>query len=274
MGHPTEISQILERQHAWAARANLEVDAQGRVARLEDNLYQPLHPDTRAEYDRAAGNELAGDMRSVRSSAALVCNFFDPWRGRDAGALGTACAGDPRASSVAFERTFPTGLRGTPPHLDVVLEGSPTGPVAIESKFTEPYGPSHNAFRASYFGKPEIWRGLANCESIARRIAAGDLRFERLGAAQLLKHTLGLARAHGPKGFELLYLWFEVPGEAAARHASEIAAFAGEIGEEIRFRALTYQELVGRLGATGAADPEHLAYLADRYGFEARRRRL
>lgn len=165
----TELEQILEAQRRWAAGRGISVDGAGRTPELEDNLYQPLHPQTQAEFEKGAGNELEGDMRSLRSSAALACNVFDPWRERPLRPLATACGADPDLARLRFEATFPTGLRGTPPHLDVLLDGDGT-PTAIESKFTEIYSPGrHGGFAEAYFKREELWPpGLASARSLAR----------------------------------------------------------------------------------------------------------
>ena len=115
---------------------------------------------------------------------------------------------------------YPTGLGGVPPHLDVVIDRPGGAPLAIESKFTEVYSPAHNDFRPSYFEAPGLWDGFERTERLAVAIADGSTQFKHLGAAQLIKHALGLKHAHGPRGFRLLYLWYDWPGEIADAHKS------------------------------------------------------
>lgn len=266
------VERVLERQRRWASTRGLVVDGASRTEALEDNLFQPLNPATLQEYAQGAGNELEGDIRSLRSSAALACNVFDYWRGRDLSAIAEACGADPRVTEVSFERQFPTGLRGIPPHLDVVLEGNGALPTAIESKFTEIYGPDHGTFRPSYFERADLWEGLASCLDLAKEVRDGRAGFERLGVAQLIKHALGLRRAYGPKGFQLLYLWYEVPGDMATQHRAEIERFEERVGSEFAFAALSYDEVFGRLGPCASEHPAYMQYLADRYfGSEAGR---
>ena len=116
------------------------------------------------------------------------------------------------ADRLRFEVQYPTGLGGVFPHLDVVIDRQGGVPLAIESKFTEVYSPARNEFRPSYFEKPGFWEGFEQTEKLAQGIADGSERFEYLGAAQLVKHALGLKHAFGPEGFRLLYLWYEVAG--------------------------------------------------------------
>ncbi len=49
--------RIKESQRRWAD-ANIGEQDRGSVVRLEDNLYQPLTPQTRAQYERGDGDEL------------------------------------------------------------------------------------------------------------------------------------------------------------------------------------------------------------------------
>ena len=56
-------------------------------------------------------------------------------------------------ADIQFERTFPTGMLGTPPHLDVTLTTDSRRVIAIESKFLETY-PARTGvrpFRDTYF---------------------------------------------------------------------------------------------------------------------------
>jgi hypothetical protein len=127
------------------------------------------------------------------------------------------------------------------------------------------YSPAHNQFRPSYFEKPMLWEGFEQTEKLAQGIADGSERFESLGAAQLIKHALGLKNAFGPEGFRLLYLWYEWPGEIAGVHRAEIRRFAEAVGGDFDFAALTYQELFDGLRQIPEPRPGYVAYLEDRY---------
>ena len=96
-------------------------------------------------------------------------------------------------------------------------------------------------------------------------MGSGEKLFRHFDAAQLLKHALGLATQAGDK-FALLYVFYDWPCAEAEVHRAEVQDFASLVGSEVRFRALTYQELYRRLNAqAGAADGEYLAYLGRRY---------
>jgi hypothetical protein len=95
--------------------------------------------------------------------------------------------------------------------------------------------------------------------------------FHYLDVAQLLKHFLGLHRKFTADGFGLLYLWYDVPGSAAANeHRSEVERFSQAISPEVRFRSLTYQALFECL-LPSVEDTDYAAYLRSRYFHEASR---
>ena len=269
---PQALDRIIERQLRWAAISNLPLDEDGHAPFVSQNLFQPMNGGTRLEFEAGAGNEIAGDrpdMASARSSSALAVNVFDPWRAVDLTPLVLALGADPRCTRLRFEQPYPTGLRGTPPHLDVVLDDPSGGsclPTAIECKFSEPYSAHKDAFRPSYFAQPRIWDGLEQLRNLASAIDDHRDDFKHLGVAQLIKHSIGLRRAYGSNGFRLMYLWYAETGLESERHAAEIETFAGIAQDEIQFVVLTYQELFERLGdsqpAVGYLDYLRLRYFA------------
>lgn len=264
-----ELKEIISSQTAWAERHGIPFDGTNRCRAVEQNLFMPLMPRSHEEFGHGAGSELGtpddpGSMASLRSSSALAVNVFDAWRDADPGLMGPLVGAD-RAVGIRFEVQYPTGLGGVPPHLDVVMDQSSGVPLAIESKFAEVYSPAHNAFRSSYFDAPGLWEGFTQTRQLASAVADGSTEFDHLGAAQLVKHALGLKRAHGPNGFKLLYLWYEWPGEIAAAHRREIESFAEAIGDDFDFTALTHQELFDALRRIPQPRLGYVAYLEGRY---------
>ncbi|HEX6070099.1 MAG TPA: hypothetical protein VFZ18_09745, partial [Longimicrobiaceae bacterium] len=155
---PTATARGRVHQLAWAEAHGIGVDWQGYTLRLEDNLLQPLNDRTRAELVAGAGSELGidggrGKMQALHSSSALAVNVFDYWRDRPREPLERALGLESGIADIQFERTFPTGMLGTPPHLDVTLRTEDGGVIAIESKFLEVYPAKTQprAFRESYF---------------------------------------------------------------------------------------------------------------------------
>ena len=265
-----ELNEIITSQIAWADGRGLRLDRSKRCRTAEDNLFISLSPGSAEEFGDGAGNELGtpdapGSMASVRSSSALAVNVFDAWRGSDLAPLGRFLDADTTADRLRFEVQYPTGLGGVSPHLDVVIDRPGGAPLAIESKFTEVYSPAHNDFRPSYFESSELWSGFEQTRKLAETLAAGSEEFRYLGAAQLIKHALGLKNAYGPNGFRLLYLWYDWPGEIAEQHKSEIGRFVEAIDGEFNCAALTYQQLFEKLREVPEPRPGYLAYLEDRY---------
>jgi hypothetical protein len=264
------LQYIQRHQKAWADAVGVGYLANGRVPALSDNLFAPLNAATVAEYEAADGGELGrggvgGKMSSLHSSSALVCNVFDYWRGRQLEPLLAALGIPDSLNEIRFEQRFPTGLRGNPPNLDLLLSGKGGGRVtAIESKFTEPYQSNdHKGFAESYFRSAELWAGLERCRGLAE---AGNMQrnCQRLDAAQLLKHILGLRRAFGT-GFVLCYLWYDVPGSTAAeQHRAEVATFTEAVRCEVEFRSLTYQELF-KTFPPNVQESDYGKYLSARY---------
>ena len=166
-------------QRRWADAAGVDCDARGYVRDLAANLRAPLDAVTRAELER--GSELEptstrpGRIWSLTSSAALVVNVFDYWRGHDTAPLAAALGLPEGSPRLRFEEPLPTGLEGDPPTTDVALRW-PSGRVAaIESKFGEwlVRRPRNKAaFKRKYFPPgTDVWSaaGLPRCQELAGR---------------------------------------------------------------------------------------------------------
>ena len=269
-----EQQRVRHLQRSWAEAKGLRFDSEGYLPDVESNLRRPLSPTASADFSKGAGSEPARKMRALHSSSALLANFFDFWTGRDRSTLLAAMgiAGE-TVDSLRFERRFPTGLRGTPPHLDVTLELTSGSVVAVESKFTEHLslsGRGTSDFAAAYFPQGrKIWAsaGLPNCQKVAEAVQDHQTTYHALDVRQLLKHALGLATAQGDR-FSLYYMYYDCQGDKADQHRQELQSFSELIREEVRFSALTYQEAYNRLleaGKTGADYVNYMEYLGDRY---------
>lgn len=268
-------SLILGQQRAWAVDHKVAIDGAGYTEALDFNLFQPMRNDTLADFQRGSGDELGkngrrGKMLAIHSSSALAVNVFDYWRGRRLTWLVGALSLTSEPTSLRFEAQFPTGLPGNPPNLDLVLGLAGGRTVAVESKFTEPYGHANQTsrFKPKYFPSGNgLWHnhGLLRCQKLADQLNWNELRLQHLNAAQLLKHILGLAQSSVGE-FVLYYLWYAVPSGEASQHAAEVKAFADEVSPELDFRSLTYQELFfSALRDLGAEHSAYLKYLGERY---------
>jgi len=195
-----------------------------------------------------AGGELVGDtpkMHAAYSSAMLAVNSFARWRNNENDLRLLQLGGASGFTDLRFERKLATGLRGTPPHLDVLAENGSV--VAVESKCTE-YLAEHTAsFKDVYESKVDE---LADDSWVLeyKRLVENPRRFRFLNAAQLIKHYLGIKNGLGGRPAILLYLYWE-PSNADtsglfAAHREEVAQFGGELADsEVQFQSLSYPEL-------------------------------
>jgi hypothetical protein len=263
------LQAVKARQAAWVSTFG-PLDALGYAESLEANLCSTLSMATRREFARGSGSELSRKMRAPHSSSALVCNVFDHWRSHDTVPLQKALRLPEDILAITFEAQYHTGLRGTPPNVDVVLTLANGRVAAFESKFLEPYSTRSVAkpLEAVYLpGGCGLWarRGLSACQTLAESLRT-ESPFSVLDVKQLLKHALGLAREFG-NCFSLGYLWYELDTPLGAGHRDEIFRFAERVGSELGFVAMSYQELIRRLGAVvGSGDQAYLEYLSRRYG--------
>lgn len=246
-------------------------DADGYVAKVEDNLSPFVTlASIKDAFETGRGSELNGKMRAAHSSSALTVNTFGRWSD-DTAEL--SVAGYSNFSSLAFERQCSSGLGGTPPHLDVVLEGS-GGVLAIESKLIEYLTPKEPKFAESYFANIKDKRQSSTWYAEMQRIAkTSDYRF--LDAAQLIKHYFGLARTFADKPVTLLYLYWEPVNareiDAFRQHRDEIAVFSANVrSADVTFMSLSYPELWSAWGKL--RNPSwlgaHVAALESRYAAE------
>jgi hypothetical protein len=268
---------LLASQRRWAGARKLTVDERGYLPSYTDNLWRPLSLTAMECYDRGSGSELRpgrsrpAKMCALHSSSALVANVFDYWSERNTAplleALGAGLADEP----PRFEAQFPTGLDGNPPNLDITVRLRTGTTLAIESKFCEWVTPKSAAkppFKDKYFFPvPDLWAraGLPLSQRLASAIQGSDERFAHLDAPQLLKHALGLGMNLKDQ-FELWYLWYDWPSPESEKHRAEIERFESRVGLELRFRALTYQELFRALSERcGGEHADYLEYLRRRY---------
>lgn len=261
----------LQSQLEWAKKAGLKVDANGYVEKLEANLLQPLDPEARASFARGSGSELTSKMLALHSSSALVVNVFAHWCSNDAAPLAAALELPAPIVRIEFESQHPTGLPGNPPNLDVCLLLADGHTVAIESKFGEWLTrkiANTAPFKSKYFEtEGGAWASLdmPRCETLAKGMRDGQVQFEYLDAAQLLKHALGMGTPRG-SNFALVYLYYEWEVPQARKHRDELERFASLVDQCLRFRALSYQNLFAALAKACERQHEHyISYLHDRY---------
>lgn len=269
---------ILAAQTDWARQAGLTPDTRGYLSTVAANLREPMSPRAFAAFDKADGGELRdrgetpAKMRALHSSSALGVNVFSYWEDRpDLTPLLTAMGVSGAAGTLEFERKLPTGAGGTPPNLDVVITTADGALVGIESKFTEWMTPKPGPVKnlAPYLdGAESYWSRacMAAADRIARSVHQGTDVYHHLDVPQLLKHSLGLARASDGGKWVLRYIYFGASGPESVAHAEELTRFAERLSGDVNFRAVSYQILVPTLASASDVDPMYLGYLQTRYG--------
>lgn len=253
-----------------STRSGVDLNAAGYVSDFNQNLLAGVIPeDFEADLRQGSGRELDGKFRAAHSSSALAVNSFGPFR-RHASDLAIGDRHD--LSIVGFEQKCPVGLRrGTPPNLDLVLEG-PDQIIGVESKCTE-YLSVHAAdFSRAYSEQIVDARRESGWFAEMQRLSEAPDDYRWLDAAQLIKHAFGLSHTYPDKPVQLLYLYWEPPNAhefpVFGQHRSEVARFADRVaGSSPSFAAMSYSELWN--GWASAGPPawlmQHLARLEARY---------
>jgi hypothetical protein len=269
--------QLLNHQRSWAESVGLDVDTRGYLDSVDANLLQPLSQKTKLSFENGSGSELLdtpsrpAKMKALHSSSALAVNVFDFWVYRDPSALLSALGLDSgRLAAITFEEQFPTGLKGNPPNLDVALEYSDGHVIGVESKFSEwltPKSKNKAPFKPKYFSAEiGLWedKGLPQSQMLAEAMHTGEEFFRHLDVPQLLKHVLGMANQLGGL-FSLYYIYYDSNGPESDVHRQEVERFEGLVGDEVRFKARSYQELFSSLNEMGYDDETYMGYLHQRY---------
>lgn len=289
------------------------------LSNLSDNLFENLTEASIKCYHSGDGKETKDSktrlakMKALHSSSAIVVNLFQYWQGKDVCPILNACKLSSRTNKTGYMMknigsASPTATPITPhplnyeikfegqfeisknkslfprtPNIDVVIS-TPISDIAIESKFTEPYGSNkHKGLKQKYVDKISFWDGLPNLYELAKEISPDNTKFRYLDAAQLIKHILGLknngdkynsqikptrnGRRLFTRSFHLLYLWYDVTGKEGVEHRKEIEQFA-EIArkDHIKFSHITYQEVILKLAKEFyEGNEKYLAYMTERY---------
>lgn len=251
---------------------------QGYTILPEQNLIPRIERnDFWQDLDAGAGSELKDSARgpakfcAAFSSSALVVNAFAPFRHRP---KALEIAGIQRFDEACFEKTLPTGLGGTPPHLDFYASG-PSQVVCIESKFLEPLWPKAAKFAESYEGAIESLAESSWAE-VYRGLKTDPQQFEFLDTAQLVKHYLGMRYnlAGNGKKLVLLYVFWEPENVKDLvefrQHREEVGLLSRAVqNSAVRFVALSYKQLWNdwKCSSNWSGLRQHVSNLEDRYTF-------
>lgn len=218
-----------------------------------------VNPDyLRQRFGKSPGNEIAsGKFLSDESSARLAANCFGWFASQpEQLPIPSDCAVRGPAIRVEVEESLRFPWRGgLHPWLDAVIETDDTI-IAVESKRCEPFrvGAKKSAFSPAYWR--DVWGvEMAGWQNVRDALHEGRLQFSHLDAAQLVKHSLGLATqaARAGKQGKLLYVFAEpamvsgrmVSDEARRLHRAEIAEMISWVrGDKVPLYAVSYREWI------------------------------
>ncbi len=252
------------------------VDLNGYTERFDDAVLPAFSTELkeaiRADLAGKGGSELVArggspaKFHAAHSSACLAANVFGPWLiDHEDVPIGSGTF----VGETHLEVECPTGLRGTPPTLDCIVDGAKV--LAIESKCLETFAAHEADFKLAY---RTVIDDLADRTWHAEyeRLVEDPRRYRFLDAAQLVKQYLGLRRRFHDRPVTLAYLYWE-PVNATdlalcAIHAAEVAEFTQRVHDRrVRFVAMSYRQLWEDWTAEGRPEwlKEHVAALRQRY---------
>lgn len=205
--------------------------------------------------EKAGGKEVeSGKLASPESSAALAVNcvgwfihhpqLLPTFPGLDAAF--PACSVD-----VEYQARFPWA-GGRHPWLDAVVITN-THLIGIESKRFEPFRDKKKVSLSPAYDRPVWGDAMRPYERLRDRLRSGEIKFQLLDSAQLVKHAFGLvtdARRHKKRPV-LVYLYAEpmelqerpISKDMIALHRSEIQMFAQQVSDaEVQFHSLSYRD--------------------------------
>jgi hypothetical protein len=202
----------------------------------------------------AGGNEIeSGKLAHPESSAALAVNAFGWFIERPSlfPPLPGANMDDPvERVEIEYSARFPWA-GGRHPWLDAAIFTS-TRLIGVESKRYEPFRDAKSVSFSSAYDQPVWGSNMGRYSQVSRALRSGELKFDYLDAAQLVKHAYGLVTdgnrlAQRPT---LFYIFAEpigsrylITSDDHARHRTEISEFAAAIaGDTVDFGWSSYAD--------------------------------
>ena len=177
------------------------------------------------------------------TAMALVLNSFLPWLDQ-VEALQLADIG--RFQELNFDARCPTGVRGTPPHIELVASG-PAGVVGATACVFDYLAMRQSSLSAAYLTLT-VPPSLTPWITLMHASADGTDDFRYVDVPALSKLAVGLGRIFAFRPVRLLYLFLE-PADAAdvpvfAAHRAELARLVERTRESsVSLLALSFHEL-------------------------------
>ena len=237
------VAGLMAAKLAQRLRSSIGADrfgSDGRVPAWPDVLVAGVDPTLAPELRRSLD---VPRLRDPASGAALALNSFLAWR-RDLAAL--RLVEETGFKELRFDARCPTGVRGTPPHLDLIANNG-EALVAVHASGFEYLQNSNAKLGAGYVGIA-AGVGLTPWRELATRLVCEPGAFRVVDAATIVKHVVGLARTFPAHRMTLLYLFLE-PRDAATHpifrlHRAELATIAAlSRGSAVELHAMSFADL-------------------------------
>ena len=219
----TQLNELLQRRLRDAI-GNDRFGGLGQLADWREGLVDGVDVAHLEQRHHALRSRLA----RPECAMALALNSFLPWHGHMAG---LRLCGTEGFTDLQFDGRCPTGVRGTPPHVDVIAAGA-KGVVGACVRVYDYLGLRPSIMSAGY-RTLVVGEGMSAWAELLSEAAA----FRYLDVAALAKIAIGLGRIFTRRPVRLLYLFLE-PEQAAALH------FAGHRAELAQAIARTAGSLV------------------------------
>jgi len=183
-------------------------------------------------------------LDSPHSSMALVINSFFPWqKDVDRLPLGTKQG----FSAIQFNVRCPTGLRGTPPHLDLMALRD-DHVVGASVRAVDYLKRKKSTLSATYDQALAEIRGMAPWHAHLEAWRTGQVVYDHVDYASLVKYATALGRTFPDRPSTLVYLYWE-PLDAASydefrHHRQELATLCAAVdGARVEIVAQSFDTL-------------------------------
>lgn len=170
-------------------------------------------------------------LDTPHSSMALVINSFFPWQ-KDVARLPL---GSRRGfDAVQFNVRCPTGLRGTPPHLDLMALCD-DHVVGVTVRAVDYLKRKKSTISETYDQALGETPGMAPWQALLETWRAGDAVYDYVDVAALAKYATALGRTFPDRTSTLVYLYWE-PLDAASydefrHHRQELVALTAAVAD-------------------------------------------
>lgn len=207
-------------------------------------------------------------LHTAHSGMALAINSLFPWR---QASRQLTLANHTGFDAIQFDVRCPTGLRGTPPHLDA-LAVSDDHAVGIAVRSVEYLTRRRSSIATSYDSLLEETKGMRLWYEHMTAWRAERISYQHVDLAALVKYVTALANTFPDRTSTLLYLYWEPLNaeafDAFKRHQRELETLTSAVsGARVDFAATSFDRLWRSWTEEGSPNwvADHVLRLRRRY---------